>query len=56
MPIIENTSVSNSSEENITSPIVSNEIDFDDKVQPISEVSTYYPCKLHINNISDMAQ
>ncbi|XP_039311788.1 uncharacterized protein LOC105206900 [Solenopsis invicta] len=50
LPIIENTSASNSCEENITSPIVSNEIDFDDEVQPISEVSTYYPsCEENIS-------
>ena len=39
MPVIESTSMSNLSEVNITSPIVSNEMDFDDEVQSISEVS-----------------
>ncbi|XP_018317774.1 uncharacterized protein [Mycetomoellerius zeteki] len=42
LPIIESTSMSNLSKVNITSPIVPNEMDFDDEVQPISEVSTDY--------------
>ncbi|KYQ59848.1 Cytochrome b [Trachymyrmex zeteki] len=51
VPIIESTSMSNLSKVNITSPIVPNEMDFDDEVQPISEVSTDYSCKLNINYV-----
>ena len=43
--------MSNLSEMNITSPIVSNEMDFDDEVQLISKVSTYYSRKLNINYV-----
>ncbi|XP_011049319.1 PREDICTED: uncharacterized protein LOC105143043 [Acromyrmex echinatior] len=50
LPVIESTSMSNLSEVNITSPIVSNEMDFDDEVQIISEVFIYYsPSKENIS-------